>query len=362
MIRLAHLIGALQIGGAENQVVQVASRMPPERIEVHVVAFSERNSGFKNDLQKHVRYWCMRYRKRFAPLGWWRLYRYLRTNKIDVLQCHMYHAALPGAIIGRMAGVKVILTTEHGKNTWKKRRHHLIERLIINPLVDYRVAVSEDIRQRRIALDGVSESKIGVIDNAVDTDVQQADPWAPISVIGSLGRLVDAKDFPNLIRAVKMLKARGVGLRVVIAGEGEEREALERLIRALDLGDCVDLPGMRPAADFFRSIQLFVMSSCWEGVPVSLLEAMARGLPIVATRAGGIPEVIRDGVDGLLCPIEDPEALARAIATMIENEDLRHDCAVSARRRVVERYGVDQAASRWERLYGDLLARRRGNA
>lgn len=357
MIRVAHLIGSLQVGGAENQVVQLASHLPADRFETHVITFSEREGGFRAALPAHVRYWCMRYRRRSAPLGWWRLYKYLRDNKIDVLQCHMYSAALPGVIIGRLAGVQVVLTTEHGKNSWKTWWHHAIERWLITPLTDFRVAVSEDIKRLRIAQDGVPASKIGVIDNAVDTDVPQVDPSRPVAIIGSLGRLVDAKDYPTLIQAMRQLREAGREVRAVIAGEGEERQGLQALIQELDLEDHVRLLGVQPAAVFFRGIDLFVMSSCREGVPVALLEAMAHGLPIVATRAGGIPEVIRDGVDGLLCPIESPDELAQAISKMLDSQQLRYDCATAARRRVVERYGVEQAGLRWQQLYLDLLGR-----
>lgn len=355
MIRVAHLIGSLKVGGAENQVALLTFCLPSERFEVHLITFSEREGGFRTALPDHVRYFCMRYRRRFAPMGWWRLYRYLRNNRIDILQCHMYHASWPGAIIGRLAGVRVIIVTEHGTDLWQKRWQHMIERRVISPLTNFRVAVSEDIRRLRIAHDGVPANRIGIIENAVATDVPQAEPNRPVVVIGSLGRLVFEKDYPTLIRAVRILKENGRQVQAVIAGEGKERHTLQELIRSLDLEDQVKLLGVRPAADFFRDIDLFVMSSRDEGMPVALLEAMAHGLPIVATCAGGIPEVIRDGVDGVLCPIESPELLAQAIATMMDNRQLRCDCAAAARLRVVERYGIEQAGLQWQQLYRDLL-------
>lgn len=361
MIRVAHLIGTLQVGGAENQVVQLASHLPSGRFEVHVIDVTQREGGFRSALPAHVNYWGMRYRRRTAPMGWWRLYRYLRDNRIDVLQCHMYHASLPGVIIGRLAGVRAILTTEHGKNLWKGWWQRAIERWLITPLADFRVAVSEDIRQLRMARESVPENKIGVIDNAVNTDVPQADPARPVAVIGSLGRLVDAKDYPTLIRAVHILKREGRQVRAVIAGEGEERQGIQALIQELNIEGSIKLLGVQPAAEFFRGIDLFVMSSRREGVPVALLEAMAHGLPIVATCAGGIPEVIQDGVEGLLCPVEDPDSLAQAIATMMDDQRLRCGCAAAARRKVVVRYGVEQAAQRWGQLYLDLLGRKRSD-
>lgn len=354
MIRVAQLIGSLRIGGAENQVAQLAAGLPQDRFEAHIIAFSEARSGFAAALPGHVRYWCMHYRKRAAIVGWLRLYRYLRKSRVDVLQCHMYHAALPGAIIARLAGVPVVITTEHGKNTWKTWWHHFLERAVITPLVDYRVAVSEDIMRLRIEEDRVPEHKIGVISNAVETDVPQTDPAAKPRVLGALGRLVDAKDYPVLIRATRLLKDQGRDIRVEIAGDGGLRGELEALIAELGLADTVRLRGIQPAGEFLASIDMFVMSSKREGVPVALLEAMARGLPIVATRVGGIPEVLQQGQDGLLCESDSPEALAESIAVMIDDDTLRVSCARSARSRAVCTYGMSAKIREWETLYETL--------
>lgn len=356
MIRVAQLIGALQVGGAERQVLHLASNLDPELFESHIIVFSEAKQGFRDSLSPALRYYCLNYRRRFFLAGLRRLYSYLRSNRIDVLQCHMYHATLPGSVLGRLAGVPVILTTEHGKNTWKTWRHHLLERLVVTPLVTHRVAVSEDIRRLRMQLDGVPAEKISVIGNAVDTGVPAADPGKTPHRLGALGRLVDAKDYPVLLRAMRYLLDNGRDLQLDIAGEGGCREELERLIADLDLADRVRLRGIRPSAEFLQGIDVFVMSSKREGVPVALLEAMAHGMPVVATGVGGIPEVLRDGMDGLLCDSGRPEQLASAISRMLDDRGLRVACAQSARERVVSLFGIENYIARWERLYQALCS------
>ena len=357
MIRVAQLIGSLQVGGAERQVMQLAANLDRKRFESHLITFTESMQGFRDGLPSEVHYYCLNYRRRTAVLGWWKLYNYLRCNRIDILHCHMYHAALPGSILGRFAGVPVIITTEHGKNSWKKWWHHLMERRVVTPLVMHRVAVSEDIRLLRMEQEAVPASKISVIGNAVDTNVPLARKTLPPRVLGALGRLVDAKDYPVLLHATRCLLDEGRDLRLDIAGEGECRSELEKLINDLMLTGRVRLRGVQPAAEFLQSIDMFVMSSKREGIPVALLEAMARGMSIVATRVGGIPEVLRDGMDGLLCGSGQPEQLAETISRMIDDQSLRVSTAASARQRAISLFGIESYMGRWEKLYMMLCNR-----
>ena len=354
-IRVAHFIGSLHIGGAENQVSLLVSAMDPAEFDRHVIVMHDDDQGFKDVLDPQVSYFSIGYRNRNAPVALYRLYRYLVKNQIDILHCHMYHATVKGALIGRMASVPVIVTSEHGKNAWKRWRHHVMEKYIVNPLVAKRVAVSEDIRQIRIREDGVAPKGIMVFPNAVDTNVPVKKTSAEVRVIGALGRLVDAKDYPVLIQAIGRLVSEGRDIRLQIAGEGEEREVLERQINDLGLSGVVDLVGIQPANEFMSAIDVFAMSSKREGVPVALLEAMARGLPIAATAVGGIPEIINDTVEGLLCEAGNPAALAANIATIIDDVALRQRIGSQARQKVIERYSVDTVVGAWSRLYSMLL-------
>lgn len=148
-LNIAHFIGSLHIGGAENQVSLLINAFAEKGHKCHVVVMQD-EEGYKSSLHQDVNYHNLNYRTRYALKGLYKLYRYLKDNKIDVLHCHMYHAVVKGSIIGRLAGVKVIVSSEHGKNPWKTAYHHFAERYLVNPFIDKRVAVSEDIRQIRI--------------------------------------------------------------------------------------------------------------------------------------------------------------------------------------------------------------------
>ena len=190
-LNVAHLIGLLQIGGAENQVTMLVNALDPQRFDRHIITFAEAERSFRSMLAREVKYFCIGYRRRNAPISLYRLYRYLKDHRIDVLHCHMYHAADKGAVIGRLAGIPVILVSEHGQPTWQRWWHRTVERKIISRLVTVRVAVSEDIRRLRIERDGIPAESILVTRNAVDTTVSPADNVNVPKKLGSLGRMVD---------------------------------------------------------------------------------------------------------------------------------------------------------------------------
>ncbi len=357
-IRVAHLIGSLNIGGAENQVTMLLNALDPEQFERHVITMSESAQGFRAMLAGDVKYFCMHYRRRSALISLYHLYRYIKDHRIDVLHCHMYHAAVKGALVGRLATVPLILVSEHGKNTWKRWWHRVIERQLVSRWASVRVAVSEDIRQLRIEKDGIRADSVILMPNAVDTSVMLSNNTAAPKKLGSLGRLVDAKDFTILFQAVKILNGQGYDVSLEIAGDGIERESLEKAVSELGLQAVVSLPGIQNGREFLSSIDMFVMSSKREGAPVALLEAMAHGLPIVATAVGGIPETIKDGKEGLLSPPGQPEALAVNIARMIDDQALRVRLGKSAREKVESCYGIENIVSEWETLYEKKLAMR----
>lgn len=354
-IKVAHLIASLQIGGAENQVALLLANLDLSRFEPHLITFKEIDGGFQNMLPDNVKRHCIQYRQRNAPVSLYRLYRILKEQEIDVLHCHMYHAGVKGAIMARLASVPVTLTSEHGKNTWKKWIHHQIERNIVSRLTACRVAVSEDIRQIRIQQDGVPADSVKIIPNAVDTDVHISNNTNAPRKLGAVGRLVDAKDYGVLLQAVKLLQDNGNDVTLRIAGEGDQRPKLEQLISKLELEKHAVLVGNQNVQNFLSEIDLFVMSSKREGVPVALLEAMAHGLPIVATQAGGIPEVITHEHDGLLCPISNSACLAENITVMINSENIRTELGNNARNKVVQSFGIESVIRQWEKLYESLL-------
>jgi len=354
-INVAHFIGSLGGGGAEQQVVQLVNHLDTTIFEKHVIVFWDKTDGFKDRLDQNVLYYSLQYRRRFFPVGIFKLMRFLKNHGIDILHSHMYDPNKIGALMGKMNRVPVIVTSEHGRNPWKKWRHHIVEKHLINRAVDIRVAVSNDIRQRRIKYDGVKPDDIVVIPNGVVPPNYSKNNSPIPKVIGSMGRLVDAKDYPSLFKSVKLVNEKGYNLKLKVAGSGPLKDMLLNLIHNLDMDDNIDLVGFQKPEEFLETIDIFAMASVWEGMPVALLEAMSYGLPVVCTKVGGIIEVINDWKDGLLSQPKEPHQLMENIIKIIEDKELRSRLGENAKNKILKQYDIKKISETYGNLYIELL-------
>ncbi len=358
--RIGHLIGSLNIGGAERLVVNLCNELPPG--QATVITLITRPGSLAQELRLDTQVYAGAVRWRTLPLDMIRLVFLLRRLKLDVLQTHMFWANLAGVIAGRLAGVPVIVTAEHGTDAWKRWGSRWIERHIISRLADKRVCVSEEIRQLRHTLDGVSMEKLCVICNGSPIREQKRlEERSPV-VLGTLGRLVQAKDYPTLIQAAKLLRDEGFVFRLEIIGDGPERAKLLAEIDRYQLKGVVELPGFSTDLEgCLDRFDIYVCSSILEGQPVALLEAMSVGLPIVATNVGGIPATISDGHDGLIVPPRDPRAMMVALARMIRDDPLRRRLGAGARQRLINDFSTATSLRRYLALYEELFRQKFGD-
>jgi glycosyltransferase involved in cell wall biosynthesis len=238
--------------------------------------------------------------------------------------------------------------------------------LLYNRSVTAVVAISEEVRRRLLAA-GVRAERIHVIHSAVEPPaglpgaVGRAaarqrfgiDDELAIGVVAALER---RKGHDVLFRALaRLAKPGGLHVRCLVCGDGSERAALERLARDLGIASAVEFLGeQRQVADVLAALDVFVMPSRHEGLGVAILEAMAMGLPVVASAVGGIPEAVAAGRTGLLVQPEDPDALAEAISAL--GRDREHACRMGSagRDRVLAEFSMSAMASRYERLYDEL--------
>jgi sugar transferase (PEP-CTERM/EpsH1 system associated) len=278
-------------------------------------------------------------------------------------------AALEGQIPALLARGAARVHGEHGRDVFDlhgaNRKYNLL-RKAIRPLVKRYIAVSQDLAQWLIDQVGVRPDRVHQIYNGVDQErfrprrgprpALLPEGFAPPDafVVGTVGRLAEVKDQTTLIRAYARV-LRGLPrdrsrLRLVIVGDGEMRGQLEACIRQEDLADHVWLAGDREdIPDMLRLLDLFVLPSLGEGISNTILEAMACALPVVATRVGGNPEVVEDGVTGTLVPVSDPDRMGAAIAAYVRDRRL---CDLHGRA------GLDRVSRhfQWDRCVNDYLA------
>jgi glycosyltransferase involved in cell wall biosynthesis len=356
-IRVAHVVGSLQYGGAENQVVQILNGLNPSRTEKYLITFRDVETGNSRALKPEIKHLKVKLR-RWGQIGCiFRLYRLSKAVGMDVVQSHLFHPNLYVAIAARLAGVPVVVTTEHGKNLWKTPIHHFIEKRIVSPLVTMRVAVSKDIRDIRVQSGDVPEDKITVITNCVETpeNIRRNGPRKKVR-IGTVGRLVPAKAYGTLITAFKRLKEVGLSTELIFVGDGGERSKLELMAQDLGIAEDITFTGFQADVNrFLANFDIFVLSSIREGIPVSMLEAMAMSVSVVATRVGGIPEVIEHNVDGLLVDSENTEMLSQALRRLVEDGLLRKRIGEAGRKKVTRLFSKEAICRQYENLYRTLL-------
>lgn len=373
VVSLTDLIGP--IGGAEQLVAQLAARIDRERFEpiVYVSRWApgdDRHPGQGDAVaalrDQGVRVVGLGRRTKPGLVPFRRLVAELRDG-VDVLHTHSFGSNVWGAVLGSLSGTPVVVAHEHTWSFEGQPLRKLLDRHVIARGADVVVAVSREDRRRMIEVERIPPERIRYIPNGAPPggpgtghDVRAElgiPPDAP--VVGSVGILRAQKAFDVLVDAAVRLRDRHPGLRVLIAGYGTEHARLAAHIADRGLGDVVTLLGHREdVADVIRAFDVAVSSSDYEGMPLAVIEYMEAGRPVVATRVGGLPDLIVDGEQGLLVPRRDPDALAGAISRLLEDAALRERMGESGRARRDAEFDLDRMVRRVEDLYLELLERR----
>ncbi len=350
IVRVAHLVWALEMGGIEKLLVEFAHHVDRSRFAFKFISLQHR--GILADEIEACGWPTHTLNKPagYRPLVSLKLAALLRRLQIDVLHTHDMGSLIYGVPLARLAGVKTLVHTRHEQNLYWTPRHHWLLRKLSSQL-DWLACVSTDSTALSIE-SGVSPSKVLTILNGVDLGAFEYSGSRADGPFVIVARLRREKDFPTLLRAVALVVAREPSFRLEIAGDGPEQDALESLSVELGLTNHVRFLGMvHDVPAVLRRARGFVLSSTSEGNPVTLLEAMARGLPIVATAVGGIPEVVEQGESGLLVPASDPGKLAEAILSLWRDPARCGAMGRSGRTRVESLFDVRRMVREYEALY-----------
>ncbi len=291
----------------------------------------------------------------------------IREERIDLVQTTLFYADVIGAVASRITGVKAVVSWEAVTQPYGPL--HLAAFRLASKWMTLSVAVSEAIRRQVSGERRVPVSKTRAILYGVDTDRFKPLPGAAGRrglglkgkgpVFGVIARLTEQKGHRYLLEAASAAIRRRPDLRFVFAGDGPLRQSLEAQARDLGIGDRVLFLGHRtdvPA--LLAAFDVFVLPSLYEGLPNAVLEAMACGRPVVATAVDGTPEVVDNGVTGLLVPPRDPARLSEALLKLAGDARLRSRMGREARRRAVGRHGVDRQVNAFHALYRELLCSR----
>jgi glycosyltransferase involved in cell wall biosynthesis len=369
VIRVAQVIWSLGLGGAEQVVMRLAARLDRRRFEPFICCL-DRPGPFAGQAEAAgVEVVALGKRGPLDARAAWRLARLLRSRRVDVVHTHLWGASLWGRLAAVGARVPVIVTTEHNVDSWK-RRHHLALDRVLAPATTHLVAVSQQVRAFYEAR-GVGRGRWCVVYNGVDTSetprrgrgeaFRELGLGTDEPVVGLVGRLVPAKAPEVFLEALAQAAARVPGLRGLVVGDGPLRSDLEAGARRLGLEGRVVFAGVRQDVPALLSgLDALLFSSLREGLSMAMLEAMAAGVPVVATDVGGTPELIEAGVSGLLVPPGRPEILADALVRLLEDTAGGDAIRRAARRRVEERFSLERMTASYEALYDE--GSRRGSS
>lgn len=371
-IRVLHLITRLPIGGAERLIVGILRNLDPDRFESVVCCIQDRGVLADEVEALGIPVISLGLMKRHghdravAPA----LVKLMRDRKIDVLHSHLYHANLYGRLAARRLGIPAIASVH---NTYSRPRwlRHLINRFLAGKT--YRItAGSGEVMRDILRHDKVAPEKLVLLPNCIDLArvesqlspeeaKQQLGCAATDLVIGSVGRLEEQKGHRYLLEAyARLLNMPGMParhLKLLIVGDGRLRDPLWQQANDLGIADKCLFPGMISAlGDVYRGIDIFVMPSLWEGLSLAMLEAMAAGLPMVATEVGGAREVLGDDRWGRVVPPADVDALAEAIRKLAENPAARHALGTEGAQRVRDHYSIVALTRDLETLYQDATS------
>lgn len=362
-------------GGAERLARDIVTRLDPDRFTrtlcvsrwPHPVASeadqAERIAAEVRDAG--VRFVGLARRSRWHLSSWRPLVALLRRERVDILHAHKFGPNVWAATLGTVAGTPVVVAHEHTWSFEGRPLRRFLDRRLIGARADAFLTVSREDQRRMIEIERVDPSKLVYVPNGIaeppppsGRDVRRELGIAPDApVVGTVCVLRPQKALDVLVRAAGMLREREPRLRVLVVGEGEERPALERLTAELRLQDAVTFLGRRAdVPDLLAAFDVAACSSDFEGMPLAVLEYMEAGLPVVATRVGGLPDLVEPGVNGVLVEPRDPVGLAAAIGGLLADRPRAAELGRHGRERRRSEFDIAATVRQVQGLYEALTA------
>lgn len=351
-IKIGYLIGSSEIGGTEKMILTLTKNL--DRKLFDFVFFCIKGKGKFTEMLKSrdCKVYVLNLKKN--PISFVKLFLYLKKERPDILQSFLFVANIIGRIYGKILRIPFIISSQRSTDNWRKWYHWLVERLTKN-FVDLYISNSYSGKDVLIKKGKVPRKKIIVIQNGIEIPEKIEKIKKDYLIIGSIGNLRKAKGYFNLIKAGEIVIEKFKNVKFYIIGEGELKEEILKMIEEKKIKDYFVLTGyIENVFDYLKIFDIFVLSSLWEGCPVSLLESMGYGIASVATNVGDVPYIIENGENGFIVEKNDYKKLAEKIIKLIEDEGLRKKFGEKAREKIKRWYSVEDMVRKYESLYLNL--------
>jgi glycosyltransferase involved in cell wall biosynthesis len=360
-LKVCHVITGFDTGGAERVLMQTVRRLDARRFTSQIVSLRPRGP-LSADAERlgvevtHLGMW-----RRAGPLTLWKLTHLLRRARVQIVHAYLYDASLAVRIAGRVAGVPVVLTSTRASLGYLPGVAWWVDRLTAR-WCDRVIAVSASTAKFVVEVERIPREKVVVISNGVDlqrfrpTDGAAARRALGIPsdafVVACVGRLHELKGQRELLDALALMRGQRPGLVCLFAGTGPDRLYLEARVRDLGLENiCRFLGPVEQVETVYAAADVAVLPSRFEGMPNTVLEAMAMARPVVATAVDGSTELVRSGDTGTLVPRGDVRALATGLLALARDPQRRAAMGARARQLAEQHHGIDRSVASIEALY-----------
>jgi glycosyltransferase involved in cell wall biosynthesis len=366
-LRVLHVISTLNRGGAEIQVASYVRELHRRGVHVEVCCLRERGELADALEAAGIPVHLVRFKSRWHPVSLLQLRRLIRQGGFHVVQGHMYRANVPSTVAARLAGCPVVLTTVH--DFWDNGRQRRMDRLL-NRFRDRVLVVSREKYEYYLAGTGISPEQCILFPSCIDPPRFRVEAKEAVRaelglagdavVTAMIARFNEPKDHRTFIEAAALLLRNGFEGSFLLVGDGRRREDTELYARSFgnQIAKKIVFTGVREdIPELLSAVDLFVLATEREGLPLSILEAMAAGVPVIANAVGGIPELVHDGETGRLFSVGNVAALAGLIAERCQEPEKWKQMARNASEMVEKEYSLLRRVTSLIQLYETLLSK-----
>jgi len=364
--KILYIITGLDIGGAEILLLNIVKNLNRDLFNCSVLYLkgnadiSRQFSELNIDVYDNSRY------SFFNPYKYWKIFDLIRHKNFDIVHSHLIHSNLIARIIGKASNVKVIINSEHNTSNWKFKNLPVIFLFKITlRYVNILHCISKSVKDHILNIISIDNSKLKVIYNGICLDRFKNNKSRKKStinfsnsypIIGCVSRFDKRKGIEYLIKAIGLLKVKYKDIKLILVGDGPQRSFLSRLVKELNLVDQVVFVGKTFEVEKYLSIfDFFVLPSLQEGLSIAIIEAMASGVPVIASNVGGIPEVITHKYDGILIRSKNENDISEAIIQLNNNKELKNKLISNAYNKISAKFDIRKIVKEFESMYIDSV-------
>jgi glycosyltransferase involved in cell wall biosynthesis len=360
-IKILYVITSLGLGGAEKLLLYYLKNLDKQKYILYVCCFRERPDDFIEEMSKYAKIINLKVENKFNPVIIFYTWKLIREIKPDIIHTHLFQPRVYTSIANLFNNRSVLITQKHSIVNPKKHHIFIVLEMISIRMNKKVIAISESVKNSLTKYEFIPQHKIFVLPNCIDYQAfhkasnRQFVRKSNELVIGTVGRLEKVKGISYLLLAMKIILTKFPHTRLEIVGDGSQAGELVEITKNLGISNSVKFFGkFTDVIPFYNKMDIFILPSILEGFGIVLLEAMAAGIPVVASDVDGIREVVIQGESGILIPPKNPDAIASAIIQLIENPQLVKSLVENGLKRA-RLFDVQDHIMKLESLYSNLL-------